>query len=45
VPWLFSIQTIGSALAALPFLTALELFVAYGPWRLAPLGDRTQRGA
>ena len=34
-----TIQTMGSALAALPFVTgALALFVAYGRWRLAPLG-------
>ena len=33
-----TIQTMGSALAALPFVTgALTLFVAYGRWRLAPL--------
>ena len=34
-----TIQTMGSALAALPFVTgALAVFVAYGRWRLAPLG-------
>src|SRR5215472_2543357 len=34
-----TIQTMGAALAALPFVTgALALFVAYGRWRLAPLG-------
>jgi hypothetical protein len=34
-----TIQTMGPALAALPFVTgALALFVAYGRWRLAPLG-------
>lgn len=33
-----TIQTMGSALATLPFVTgALALFVAYGRWRLAPL--------
>ncbi len=34
-----SIQTMGIATAALPFVTgALTSFVAYGRWRLAPLG-------
>lgn len=34
-----TIQTMGFAMAALPFVTgALALFVAYGRWRLAPLG-------
>jgi len=34
-----TIQTMGLALAALPFVTGvLVLFVAYGRWRLAPLG-------
>ncbi len=34
-----TIQTMGLALAALPFVTGvLALFVAYGRWRLAPLG-------
>jgi uncharacterized membrane protein YphA (DoxX/SURF4 family) len=34
-----TIQTMGAALAALPFVTgALALFVAYGRWRLAPVG-------
>jgi uncharacterized membrane protein YphA (DoxX/SURF4 family) len=34
-----TIQTMGLALAALPFVTgSLALFVAYGRWRLAPLG-------
>jgi hypothetical protein len=33
-----TIQTMGLALAALPFVTgALALFVVYGRWRLAPL--------
>jgi len=36
-----TIQTMGSALAALPFVTGvLALLVAYGRWRLAPLGAR-----
>ncbi len=34
-----TIQTMGLGLAALPFVTGvLALFVAYGRWRLAPLG-------
>lgn len=34
-----TIQTMGFAMAALPFVTgALALFVAYGRWRVAPLG-------
>ena len=34
-----TIQTLGVAMAALPFVTgAIALFVAYGRWRLAPLG-------
>jgi hypothetical protein len=34
-----TVQTLGFAMAALPFVTgALALFVAYGRWRLAPLG-------
>ena len=38
-----TIQTMGSALAALPFVTGvLALFVAYGRWRVAPLGGRTK---
>ena len=33
-----TIQTMGAATAALPFVTgALTIFVAYGRWRLAPL--------
>ena len=33
-----TIQTMGAAVATLPFVTgALALFVAYGRWRLAPL--------
>ena len=33
-----TIQTMGFAMAALPFVTgALALFVAYGRWRVAPL--------
>ncbi|MFN7995061.1 MAG: DoxX family protein [Bryobacteraceae bacterium] len=36
-----TIQTMGVALAALPFAAGvLALFVAYGRWRLAPLGSR-----
>ena len=36
-----TIQTMGSAPAALPFVTGvLALLVAYGRWRLAPLGAR-----
>jgi hypothetical protein len=34
-----TIQTAGAAMSLLPFVTgALTLFVAYGRWRLAPLG-------
>jgi len=34
-----TIQTMGVAIATLPFVTgALALFVAYGRWRVAPLG-------
>src|SRR5215471_7691936 len=34
-----TIQTMGLVLAVLPFITGvLVLFVAYGRWRLAPLG-------
>jgi hypothetical protein len=34
-----TIQTMGAAMAALPFVTGvLTLFVAYRRWRLAPLG-------
>jgi hypothetical protein len=34
-----TIQTMGFAVAALPFVTgALALFMAYGRWRVAPLG-------
>ena len=34
-----TIQTMGLALAALPFITGVfALFVAYGRWRLAPMG-------
>ncbi|MFL6351641.1 MAG: DoxX family protein [Bryobacteraceae bacterium] len=34
-----TIQTMGLAMAAVPFVTgALALFVAYGRWRVAPLG-------
>ncbi|MEO8052026.1 MAG: DoxX family protein [Acidobacteriota bacterium] len=34
-----TIQTMGLTMAALPFVTgALALFVAYGRWRVAPLG-------
>jgi DoxX-like family len=34
-----TIQTMGLAMAALPFVTgALALFVAYGRWRVTPLG-------
>jgi hypothetical protein len=39
-----TIPTMGLATAALPFVTgAIALFVAYGRWRVAPLGtpDRT----
>jgi uncharacterized membrane protein YphA (DoxX/SURF4 family) len=40
-----TIQTMGSALAALPFVTGvLALFVAYGRWRLAPL-DAARKGS
>ena len=36
---IISIQTMGVAMALMPFVTgALTLFVAYGRWRLAPLG-------
>ena len=34
-----SIQTMGARAAVLPFITgALTVFVAYGRWRMAPLG-------
>ena len=42
-----SIQTMGAAMAILPFVTgALTLFVAYGRWRVAPLSapHATARG-
>ncbi len=36
-----TIQTMGAAMAALPFVTlVLTSFVAYGRWRLAPLAVR-----
>jgi hypothetical protein len=39
-----TIQTMGLALAALPFVTGvLALFVAYGRWRLAPLASPAGR--
>lgn len=39
-----TIQTMGVAVAVLPLITALlVLFVAYGRWRLAPLGSRADR--
>jgi hypothetical protein len=39
-----TIQTMGLAMAALPFVAGvLALFVAYGRWRLAPLGSAAGR--
>jgi hypothetical protein len=39
-----TIQTMGLAMAALPFVIGvLVLFVAYGRWRLAPLGSPAGR--
>jgi hypothetical protein len=39
-----TIQTMGVALAALPFVTGvLASFVAYGRWRVAPLLAKTPR--
>jgi hypothetical protein len=38
---LVTIQTMGLAMAAMPFVAAvLTIFVAYGRWRLAPLSSR-----
>jgi uncharacterized membrane protein YphA (DoxX/SURF4 family) len=39
-----TIQTMGLGMAVLPFLTfVLASFVAYGRWRLVPLGPRADR--
>jgi hypothetical protein len=41
-----TIQTMGTAMAALPFVTgALAVFVCYGRWRVAPLVGRTTQRA
>ena len=41
-----TIQTMGLAMAVLPFVTGgLQCFVAYGRWRLAPLGSRAGRAS